>query len=145
MYRTLAVESFDAKSVFPHLFPIAIATVTSAGTYVDRLNGPANHSLNCPVGVDCPGHLSTAFGVVQTGSHHMIAMNGTEPQTLRLTLLNAAPSESIVVHIYYDAPQLLGVFINETFVPDVNFNGTEPAIWTQPGYVPVQPSVGESQ
>jgi hypothetical protein len=110
VYRSLIVESFDGNSIIPHLFSIAVVGKTSKGLFLDRLVGPANHSQNCPVGVSCPGHLTTAFGLVKTSTEYFIAMNGTNPQTLRLHLSNAAPTDAILVHISYDVSQTLKVW-----------------------------------
>jgi hypothetical protein len=109
VFRTLIVESFDGDTIVPHLFSIAVVGKTNQGLYLDRLTGPANHSRNCPSGVICPGHLTTAFGLVKTSTEYYIAMNGTNPQTLRLHLANAAPTEAVLVNIVYDVSQTLKV------------------------------------
>jgi hypothetical protein len=33
------------------------------------------------------------------------------------------------------------VFVNESFVADLNYVGEEPIVWSNPGYQPVQPTL----
>ena len=124
---------------------------------------------NCPVGVTCYPHLATATGVVRIGEQYIMVFNGSSPQTSRIHLQNAQPTDAILLIVRMNTPQRLQVrcprpvstlasqqlmmiawyllpwpqvFINEVFVPDVNYNGQEPIIWTNPSYVPVPPTLG---
>lgn len=122
--------------------------------------------MHC-LGATCPEELTTAFGLVRCGANYSIAMNGTDPQTLRLHLLNALPTDAIILNIYYDISVVLlvrvigcvicahdgvvclpwcgvsQVFVNGTNIPDLNFKGQEPRSWTNASYVPVSPQLGQ--
>jgi hypothetical protein len=76
---------------------------------VCRLSGGGDHSANCPAGVLCPRHLATAYAVVLLSQTYYLAFEGTNPQTMRLWLLDSTANDTIVLHVRYDLTQRIQV------------------------------------
>ncbi|XP_033119893.1 fibrocystin-L-like [Anneissia japonica] len=109
-YMMLIIESMDPDTEVRRLSPIAMY---SEG-YVDLINGPQDHGW-CH-GYTCQERISTFMSVVATGKQYEMYMSSTNPQRLRLHLLNATPEQKVVVGIWYANPQRLDVYYQGLYI-----------------------------
>ncbi|XP_033119895.1 fibrocystin-L-like [Anneissia japonica] len=109
-YYMMIIESMDPDTEVRRLSPIAI---TSNG-YVDLINGPQDHGW-CH-GYTCQERISTFMAVVASGQTYEMYMSGTNPQHIRLHLLNTRPDQKVVVGIWYANPQRLDVYHQGRYV-----------------------------
>uniref|UniRef100_A0A3Q3JRM8 Polycystic kidney and hepatic disease 1 (autosomal recessive)-like 1 n=1 Tax=Monopterus albus TaxID=43700 RepID=A0A3Q3JRM8_MONAL len=113
-YKMLAIESLDSDTETRRLSPIAVL----GDGFVDLINGPQDHGW-C-AGYTCQRRLSLFHSIVATSHSFDIYFTSVSPQNLRLMLLNADPSESIMVSIFYSKPQRLDVYVDNKLVAPTN-------------------------
>ncbi|XP_058475058.1 PKHD1 like 1, tandem duplicate 1 [Solea solea] len=113
-YRLLAIESLDADTELRRLSPVALL----GNGYLDLINGPQDHGW-CS-GYTCQKRLSLFHGIVATGHSFDVYFSSVSPQKLRLMMLNADPSESVLVSVFYSKPQRLDVYFNNKLVAPTN-------------------------
>ena len=90
----MVMESLDADTEVRRLSPIGLA----AGGYVDLINGPQDHGW-CG-GYTCQERISDFFMIVASGLEYLIGLTSTNPQDMRLRLLNANSSQRILSAIF---------------------------------------------
>ncbi|TSK31508.1 Fibrocystin-L [Bagarius yarrelli] len=98
-YRMLVIESLDPDTETRRLSPVAVL----GDGYVDLLNGPQDHGC-----------------IVATNKSFDIYFTGVSPQKLRLMMLNAEPTETVKVAVFYSKPQRLDVYVNDQLVAPNN-------------------------
>ncbi|XP_051526679.1 fibrocystin-L-like [Myxocyprinus asiaticus] len=113
-YRMLVIESLDADTETRRLSPVAVL----GDKYVDLLNGPQDHGW-C-AGYTCQKRVSLFHSIVATNKSFDIYFTSTTPQKLRLMMLNAKPTESVRVAVFYSNPQRLDVYVNNSLVGPTN-------------------------
>uniref|UniRef100_A0A8B9H868 Polycystic kidney and hepatic disease 1 (autosomal recessive)-like 1 n=1 Tax=Astyanax mexicanus TaxID=7994 RepID=A0A8B9H868_ASTMX len=113
-YRMLVIESLDSDSETRRLSPVAVL----GSGYIDLLNGPQDHGW-CS-GYTCQKRVSLFHSIVATNKSYDVFFTSTSPQKLRLMLLNAKPTESVVVAVFYSNPQRLDVYVNKQLVAPTN-------------------------
>ncbi|XP_072530724.1 PKHD1 like 1, tandem duplicate 1 [Salminus brasiliensis] len=113
-YRMLAIESLDSDTETRRLSPVAVL----GNGYIDLLNGPQDHGW-C-LGYTCQKRVSLFHSIVATNQSFDIFFTSTSPQKLRLMLLNAKPTETVRVAIFYSNPQRLDVYVNNLLVAPNN-------------------------
>ncbi|NP_001123871.1 PKHD1 like 1, tandem duplicate 2 isoform 1 precursor [Danio rerio] len=113
-YKMLVIESLDTDTETRRLSPVAIL----GDKYVDLINGPQDHSW-CS-GYTCRKRISLFHAIVATNKSFDIYFTSTTPQKLRLMLLNAGPTESVRVAVFYSNPQRLDVYVNNSLVGPTN-------------------------
>uniref|UniRef100_UPI0037E8D1AF fibrocystin-L-like n=1 Tax=Semicossyphus pulcher TaxID=241346 RepID=UPI0037E8D1AF len=113
-YRMLVIESLDADTETRRLSPVAVL----GGGYVDLINGPQDHGW-C-AGYTCQLRVSLFHSIVATGNSYDVYFSSVSPQKLRLMLLNADPSESVRVSVFYSKPQRMDVYVDNKFIDPTN-------------------------
>uniref|UniRef100_UPI003AACF14E PKHD1 like 1, tandem duplicate 1 n=1 Tax=Centroberyx gerrardi TaxID=166262 RepID=UPI003AACF14E len=113
-YRMLAIESLDSDTETRRLSPVAVL----GDGFVDLINGPQDHGW-CS-GYTCQLRVSLFHSIVATGRSFDVFFTSVSPQKLRLMMLNADPSESIVVSVFYSNPQRLDVYVDNSLVAPTN-------------------------
>ncbi|KAG7264282.1 hypothetical protein CRUP_026228 [Coryphaenoides rupestris] len=113
-YRLLAIESMDADTETRRLSPVAVL----GNGFVDLINGPQDHGW-C-AGYTCQLRLSLFHSIVATGHAFDVYFTSVTPQKLRLMMLNAPPTESVLVSIFYSKPQRLDVYVDNSLVGPTN-------------------------
>ena len=107
----LLLESLDPDTEVRRLSPIGIG----GSGFIDLLNGPQDHGW-CG-GYTCQERISTFYGIVATGLNYSIALTSTNPQQMRILMLDAEPKSFIIINIIYFTSQRLDVYINGHFNP----------------------------
>ena len=110
----MVLESLDSDTEVRRLSPVGLG----AGGFIDLINGPQDHGW-CG-GYTCQERISTFYLIVATGLEYDLALTSTNPQNMRLQLLNANANQSILSAIYYTVPQRLDVYIDNTYVLPTN-------------------------
>ncbi|XP_044191170.1 PKHD1 like 1, tandem duplicate 1 [Thunnus albacares] len=113
-YRMLVIESLDSDTETRRLSPVAVL----GDGFVDLINGPQDHGW-C-AGYTCQKRVSLFHSIVATGRSFDIFFSSVSPQKLRLMMLNADPSESIMVSVFYSKPQRLDVYVDNNLIPPTN-------------------------
>ncbi|XP_068603731.1 PKHD1 like 1, tandem duplicate 1 [Brachionichthys hirsutus] len=113
-YRMLVIESLDSDTETRRLSPVAV----HGEGFVDLINGPQDHGW-CS-GYTCRRRLSLFHAIVATGHNYDIFFSSTSPQNLRLMMLNAEPSETIVASVFYSKPQRMEVYVDSNLVAPSN-------------------------
>ncbi|KAF7650382.1 hypothetical protein LDENG_00126900 [Lucifuga dentata] len=113
-YRMLVIESMDADIETRRLSPVAVL----GNGFIDLLNGPQDHGW-C-AGYTCQKRLSLFHSIVATGHTFDVFFTSVSPQKLRLMMLNADPSESVLVAVFYSKPQRLDVYVQNTLISPTN-------------------------
>lgn len=122
---TMVVESFDADTETRRISPMAMYT----DGYIDLINGPQDHGW-CN-GYTCQERLSTLYTTIAMGKEYEIVFTGTNPQSMRLHVLNAADTQKVVAGIWYSNPQRLDVYVNGIYILPNNggYNEKGEFIW----------------
>ncbi|XP_017158739.1 PKHD1 like 1, tandem duplicate 1 [Poecilia reticulata] len=120
-YRMVAIESLDSDTETRRLSPVAVL----GDGFVDLINGPQDHGW-C-AGYTCQRRVSLFHSIMATGRAFDVYFTGVSPQKLRLLMLNADPSESVLVSVFYSNPQRLDVYVEDRLVAPSN------AVWNQDG------------
>ena len=116
----MVMESLDADTEVRRLSPIGLA----AGGYVDLINGPQDHGW-CG-GYTCQERISDFFMIVASGLEYLIGLTSTNPQDMRLRLLNANSSQRILSAIFYTIPQRLDVYVGGEYkIPTNAYRSTD--------------------
>ncbi|XP_070541075.1 fibrocystin-L-like [Ptychodera flava] len=113
-HMMMIIESMDADTETRRLSPIALL----ADEYVDLINGPMDHGW-CH-GYTCQERISTFYTLVATGKEYEMYFTGTNPQSLRLHLLNSEYSQALIVGIWYATPQRLDIYRNGIYIAPTN-------------------------
>ncbi|KAI4871505.1 hypothetical protein NFI96_027165, partial [Prochilodus magdalenae] len=113
-YRMLVIESLDSDTETRRLSPVAVL----GDGYVDLVNGPQDHGW-C-AGYTCQKRVSLFHSIIATNKSFDIYFTSTSPQKLRLMMLNANPTETVRVAIFYSKPQRLDVYANNLLVAPTN-------------------------
>uniref|UniRef100_A0A3P9KTK4 Polycystic kidney and hepatic disease 1 (autosomal recessive)-like 1 n=1 Tax=Oryzias latipes TaxID=8090 RepID=A0A3P9KTK4_ORYLA len=116
-YRMVVIESLDADTETRRLSPVAVL----GDGYVDLINGPQDHGW-C-AGYTCQKRVSLFHGIMATGHSYDVFFTSVSPQKLRLMMLDASPSESVLVSVFYSKPQRLDVYVDNNLVAPNN------AVW----------------
>jgi hypothetical protein len=61
--------------------------------------------------------------IVPVGRSHSVFFTGTPPQTVRLSLVDGAPGDRLVVRLFYPGPLRLQVFVGGVYREDINMRG----------------------
>ncbi|KAM8840499.1 PKHD1 like 1, tandem duplicate 1 isoform 3-T3 [Spinachia spinachia] len=113
-YRMLAIESLDSDTETRRLSPVAVL----GHGFLDLINGPQDHGW-CS-GYTCQRRVSLFHSIVATGFSFDVFFTSVSPQKLRLMMLNADPSESVIVSVFYSKPQRLDVYVDNSLVAPTN-------------------------
>uniref|UniRef100_A0AAQ5X4Y6 Polycystic kidney and hepatic disease 1 (autosomal recessive)-like 1 n=1 Tax=Amphiprion ocellaris TaxID=80972 RepID=A0AAQ5X4Y6_AMPOC len=113
-YRMLVIESLDSDTETRRLSPVAVL----GDGFVDLINGPQDHGW-CS-GYTCQKRVSLFHSIVATNHYFDVFFTSVSPQKLRLMMLNADPSESVVVSVFYSKPQRLDVYVDNALVAPTN-------------------------
>ncbi|XP_071946075.1 fibrocystin-L-like [Antedon mediterranea] len=117
-HAMMIIESMDPDTEVRRLSPIAMCSEDT----VDLINGPQDHGW-CH-GYTCQERISTFMSIVATGKTYEMYMSSTNPQHLRLHLLNSNDDQKVVVGIWYANPQRLDVYHQGRYVMPNN-GGTD--------------------
>jgi cysteine-rich repeat protein len=74
----------------------------------------------------CLKRLMTFWSIVATSKIYTIHFTGNAPQNMRFHLLNALPSEKIILRIFFETSVRMQVFIGRRFVEDLNLYQGKP-------------------
>uniref|UniRef100_A0AAV2K2L6 G8 domain-containing protein n=1 Tax=Knipowitschia caucasica TaxID=637954 RepID=A0AAV2K2L6_KNICA len=118
-YRLLVIESLDPDSETRRLSPVAVL----GDGYVDLINGPQDHGW-C-AGYTCQKRLSLFHAIVALNHEFEVFFSSVSPQKLRLMLNTAGPSDSVLVSVFYSAPQRLDVYVDNKLVAPMNAQWNE--------------------
>ena len=110
----MVMESLDADTEVRRLSPIGLAS----NGYVDLINGPQDHGW-CG-GYTCQERISDFFMIVASGQEYEIGLTSTNPQDMRMQLINAKPDQRILSATYYTTPQRLDVYVGSEYVIPTN-------------------------
>ena len=110
----MIIESLDADTETRRISPVGLA----AGEFIDLINGPMDHGW-C-LGYTCQERISTFYTLVRNGLNYSLAFTGTNPQVLRVFLLNADVSRAVVVGLFSPTPQRIDVYNNGNFIVPTN-------------------------
>uniref|UniRef100_A0A667XGZ1 PKHD1 like 1, tandem duplicate 2 n=1 Tax=Myripristis murdjan TaxID=586833 RepID=A0A667XGZ1_9TELE len=113
-YRMLVIESLDSDTETRRLSPVAVL----GQGFVDLINGPQDHGW-CS-GYTCQKRVSLFHSIVATNQAFDVFFTSVTPQKLRLMILNADPSESVLVSVFYSKPQRLDVYVDNNLVAPTN-------------------------
>ncbi|XP_036421459.1 fibrocystin-L-like [Colossoma macropomum] len=113
-YRMLVIQSLDSDTEKRRLSPVAVL----GDGYVDLLNGPQDHGW-C-FGYACQKRVSLFYSIIATNKSFDVFFTSTTPQKLRLMMLNASPTETVRVAVFYSNPQRLDVYVNNRLVAPTN-------------------------
>ena len=113
-YAMLHIESKDADTETRRVSPVAI----SGDGYIDLINGPQDHGW-CS-GYTCQKRLSLFPAVVALNKTYEIYFTGTNPQNLRLHLLNTEIDEGVIVRIWYASPMRLDISVDDNYAEPLN-------------------------
>ncbi|KAF0024292.1 hypothetical protein F2P81_023094 [Scophthalmus maximus] len=113
-YKMLAIESLDSDTETRRLSPVAVLS----GGFVDLLNGPQDQGW-CS-GYTCQKRVSLFHSIVAVGHRFEVFFSSVSPQKLRLMMLDADPSESIMVSVFFSKPQRLDVYVDDELVAPTN-------------------------
>lgn len=113
-HMIMIFESLDEDTEVRRLSPQALYT----DKYVDLVNGPQDHGW-CH-GYTCQERISTFYTMVATGKTYDVHFTSTNPQQMRLHLLNAIDTQKLVVGIFYSNPQRLDIYYNGRYVMPTN-------------------------
>ena len=110
----MIIESLDADTETRRISPVGLA----AGGFIDIINGPMDHGW-C-LGYTCQERISTFYTIVRNGLNYSLAFSGTNPQVLRVFMLNTDISRAVVVELFYPSPQRLDVYSGENYIVPTN-------------------------
>lgn len=110
----LVIESLDADTETRRLSPVAVL----GDKFVDLINGPQDHGW-CS-GYTCQKRVSLFHSIIATNHSFDVYFSSVSPQKLRLMMLNAGPSESVLVSIFYSKPQRLDIYVNNQLIAPTN-------------------------
>ena len=110
----MVVESLDADTEVRRLSPIGIG----AAGYIDLVNGPQDNGW-CG-GYTCQERISTFYTIVATGLEYSIGLASTNPQDMRLMILNAESTQKVLIGLFYNSPQRLDIFVDTRFIAPTN-------------------------
>ncbi|XP_045897279.1 fibrocystin-L-like, partial [Micropterus dolomieu] len=113
-YRMLVIESLDSDTETRRLSPVAVL----GDGFVDLINGPQDHGW-C-AGYTCQKRVSLFHSIVAIGHSFDVFFTSVSPQKLRLMMLSAEQSESIMVSVFYSNPQRLDVYVDNKLVAPTN-------------------------
>ncbi|XP_038580507.1 PKHD1 like 1, tandem duplicate 1 [Micropterus salmoides] len=113
-YRMLVIESLDSDTETRRLSPVAVL----GDGFVDLINGPQDHGW-C-AGYTCQKRVSLFHSIVAIGHSFDVFFTSVSPQKLRLMMLSAETSESIMVSVFYSNPQRLDVYVDNKLVAPTN-------------------------
>ncbi|XP_045915057.1 PKHD1 like 1, tandem duplicate 1 [Micropterus dolomieu] len=113
-YRMLVIESLDSDTETRRLSPVAVL----GDGFVDLINGPQDHGW-C-AGYACRKRVSLFHSIVAIGHSFDVFFTSVSPQKLRLMMLSAETSESIMVSVFYSSPQRLDVYVNNKLMAPTN-------------------------
>ncbi|XP_075995316.1 PKHD1 like 1, tandem duplicate 1 [Genypterus blacodes] len=113
-YRMLVIESLDSDTETRRLSPVAVLV----NGYLDLINGPQDHGW-CS-GYTCQERVSLFHALVPVGFPVEVFFTSVSPQKLRVMMLNADPSESVRVSIFFSKPQRLDVYAANNLVAPTN-------------------------
>ncbi len=100
----------DQDSEIRRISPVGLFT----DTYIDLINGPQDHGW-CK-GYTCQERLSTFYSIVAVGMEYELVFTGTNPQDIRLQMLNAKEDDRLVVGTWYSSPQRLDVYVDGVYI-----------------------------
>ncbi|KAM6974364.1 PKHD1 like 1, tandem duplicate 1, partial [Tautogolabrus adspersus] len=113
-YRMLVIESLDPDTETRRLSPVAVL----GDGFVDLINGPQDHGW-CG-GYTCQLRVSLFHSIIATGHSFEVFFSSTSPQKLRLMMLNADSSESVMVSVFYSKPQRMDVYLDNNLIAPTN-------------------------
>ena len=138
-HRMVVVESLDGDHETRGLTPLALVH----GKTVDLMNAGQDHGW-C-FGYTCLKRLMVFNAIVSTGKEYSIFFGATNPQKVRLHLLNAKTTESVVLKFVFTNPQRLAIKTHTgQVINDINFQGLKHKSQLPGGskYLDQQPTVG---
>ncbi len=113
-HMMLLIESLDADTEVRRLSPIGIGVEK----YIDLINGPQDHGW-CG-GYTCQERISTFFAIVAMNLEYTIGLTSTNPQDMRLLILNGNPTQKIIVGLFYNSPQRLDIYVDSVYITPQN-------------------------
>ncbi|CAL4062252.1 unnamed protein product, partial [Meganyctiphanes norvegica] len=119
-HRMMVIESMDADTEVRRMSPIALIANPGSNGYVDLLNGPMDRGW-C-FGYTCQERISTFYSVVASGTVYELSLTSTPPQVLRFHLLNADPSEAVVIRMFFPKTQRYDIYVDDVYVPPKNID-----------------------
>ena len=139
-HMIMIFESLDEDTEVRRLSPQALYT----DEYVDLVNGPQDHGW-CH-GYTCQERISTFYTMVATGKTYDVHFTSTNPQRMRLHLLNSVDTQKLVVGIFYSNPQRLDIYYNGQYVMPTNGKLDEDGefIWENKPIVDYMPALSSS-
>ena len=113
-HMMMIIESLDADTEVRRLSPVGVG----AGGYIDLINGPQDHGW-CG-GYTCQERISTFYSIIATGLEYTVALTSTNPQDMRMYIINGNPTQKIVVGLFYNSPQRLDIYEDSVYIPPTN-------------------------
>ncbi|XP_077992871.1 fibrocystin-L-like [Glandiceps talaboti] len=113
-HMMMIVESMDADTEVRRVSPVGLL----ADGYVDLINGPMDHGW-CH-GYTCQERISTFYTIVAMDKNYEMYFTGTNPQHLRLHILDADDTQALTVGTWYANPQRLDVYRNGIYIAPTN-------------------------
>uniref|UniRef100_A0A8D3DR72 PKHD1 like 1, tandem duplicate 2 n=1 Tax=Scophthalmus maximus TaxID=52904 RepID=A0A8D3DR72_SCOMX len=110
-YKMLAIESLDSDTETRRLSPVAVLSGASWISSTDQ---------GWCSGYTCQKRVSLFHSIVAVGHRFEVFFSSVSPQKLRLMMLDADPSESIMVSVFFSKPQRLNVYVDDELVAPTN-------------------------
>nr|XP_039260770.1 fibrocystin-L-like [Styela clava] len=115
----LVIESLDDDTETRRLSPVGLMS----NSYIDLNNGPQDHGW-C-AGYTCQERLSTFWTIVAFEKTYEMHFSGTNPQKLKLRMLNEEATTKMVMKIFYTRPQRLDIYVDNKYVKSTNSRTNE--------------------
>ncbi|CAH1264805.1 PKHD1L1 [Branchiostoma lanceolatum] len=117
-HSMLVIESLDPDTQTRHVGPVAILE----NGYLNLVDGPTKQaSGDCDASTcACTNRISNFYTIVATGHPVQVFFSASNPQDLRLHLLNTKEARGILLQMYYDRLERLDVYVGGEYMTPTN-------------------------
>ncbi|XP_066284016.1 fibrocystin-L-like [Branchiostoma lanceolatum] len=117
-HSMLVIESLDPDTQTRHVGPVAILE----NGYLNLVDGPTKQaSGDCDASTcACTNRISNFYTIVATGHPVQVFFSASNPQDLRLHLLNTKEARGILLQMYYDRLERLDVYVQGEYITPTN-------------------------
>eukprot|EP00117_Sycon_ciliatum_P037364 scpid335/ scgid27970/ Fibrocystin-L; Polycystic kidney and hepatic disease 1-like protein 1 len=123
-HAMLVLENMDADTEVRRISPLVLrGGDTGRGKYDDLMNGPMDHGW-CTY-YTCLKRLSTFFSAIVLDTEYELWMTGSNPTHWRFHLLNAKPTDSVSLKIWFKNIQRKDIYKDNIFIEPENVLATD--------------------